>query len=210
MNGHRPARGNPSREQNPAYGLLQPIIIAMTDNSVWKYALQNLEQRFAALPGASVLRLNRLFDDYCSAKAVMDRITRAAGSGPLCHDCGGQCCLNGKYRINGLDALVMIASGTPVPDPDFSRKPLCPYGHENGCSMEPRFRPASCVQFICEPLAALLPIAAETSLAHEERSLRELISRSESLSGLPLGLPLLLWGEQQLRGVPEPPGADII
>lgn len=133
---------------------------------------------------------------YASLKAGMLAVTLAAGSDATCRICSGQCCHNGKYRLSGLDLLMHHAVGHTLPMPDFRRKPDCPYGTPDGCSMAPAMRPLDCVVFICSALDTRLDEQGRSALTTAERELRQIVARSEELLSLRLGKPLLLLAEQ--------------
>jgi hypothetical protein len=205
MNDHRPVRGNPIREQNPAYGLLQPKFLRerpMNDREAWDRGVRFMEELHDRLPRDLRQQLGAVLADYRRCKGEMLALTLAAGSAGICRDCGGQCCLNGKYRFSGLDLLALLEQKAPVPTPDFTRKPLCPYGDAGGCRMEALFRPLDCVLFICEAIAFRLEEPAAHAVARLEQELRQGVRRAEALLGKRLGQPLLL-------AAGHPGGADM-
>ncbi|MFA7403140.1 MAG: hypothetical protein WC007_04045, partial [Pelobacteraceae bacterium] len=109
-----------------------------------------------------------------------------------CRECGGQCCLNGKYRLNVFDALARVVAEIPT-SADFFQKPVCPYGTDAGCTMEPGLRPADCIIFICDAIDQRLSQQIRLILSAREQELREIIREVSCLTGEPLGTPLLLW-----------------
>lgn len=144
------------------------------------------------LPRHTRGQLGELLAGYRRHKGEMLALT--AGSSALCRDCGGQCCLNGKYRFSGLDLLALLDQQAQLPTPDFGQKPLCPYGDAGGCRMEPAFRPLDCVLFICGALEGLLDETAANELALLEQELRRSVQQAETVLGRQLGRPLLLLG----------------
>ena len=197
MNDHCPGRGNPTREQNPAYGLLQPILqrtkqVYVDDQQLWNVGTVRLKVLLAELPGAAALQLREQFTRYRQTKESYAAAVATVDAAAVCRECEGQCCLNGKYRINVLDALARVAAEIPT-TADFSQKPLCPYGTTAGCTMEPGLRPADCVLFICDAIEQKLSPQAQLTLAVQERGLRECITAASRLIGEQLGTPLLLW-----------------
>jgi hypothetical protein len=211
MNDHRPGRGNPTREQDPAYGLLQPIFTAkqkqqdriqVDDQQLWHLNTARIKGLLAALPAGTGLVLTELLNRYRQAKEALAAVVAKVDAASECHRCGGQCCLNGKYRINIFDALAHTAAETAL-SADFSQKPLCPYGTVAGCTMEPGLRPADCVMFICDAIDRKLSPQARLILAAGEEDLRDCIQKASALTGEPLGSPLLLWGGKSDKTKPK-------
>jgi hypothetical protein len=162
----------------------------MNDQEAWERGVRLMENIHGRLPHHTREQLGELLDGYRRHKGEM--LTLTAGSYALCRDCGGQCCLNGKYRFSGLDLLALLDQKVPLPAPDFGQKPLCPYGDAGGCRMEPVVRPLDCVLFICGALEGLLDETAANALALLEQELRRRVQQAENLLGQPLGRPLLL------------------
>jgi hypothetical protein len=165
----------------------------MNDQEAWQRGVRFMETIHGRLSRHARQQLGELLDSYRRLKGEM--LTLTAGSSALCRDCGGQCCLNGKYRFSGLDLLALLDQQAPLPVPDFVQKPLCPYGDAGGCGMEPPFRPLDCVLFICGGIEELLSGTAANALALLERELRRCVRQAETLLGQPLGRPLLLLAE---------------
>jgi len=198
MNDHRPARGNPIREQNPAYGLLQPKFsrkMSMSDQKVWGRGVRLMEDLHGRMSRHARQEFGDLLSDYRRHKGEMLALTLTADSDATCRSCGGQCCQNGKYRFSGLDLLALLDQRMPLPSPDFTRKPSCPYGNAGGCIMEPPFRPLDCVLFICTAVEGRLEDTAKNALTLLEQKLRRSVKQVESLLERPLGKPLLLLAE---------------
>ncbi|MDR3579165.1 MAG: hypothetical protein P4L44_04275 [Oryzomonas sp.] len=165
----------------------------MNDQEAWQRGVRFMEKIHGRLPRHARRQLGELLDSYRRHKG--DMLTLTAGSDAVCRDCGGQCCLNGKYRFNGLDLLALFDQQAPLPVPDFAQKPLCPYGDACGCGMEPPFRPLDCVLFICGAIEELLSETAANALALLEQELRRCVQQAETLLEQPLGRPLLLMAE---------------
>lgn len=92
--------------------------------------------------------------------------------------------------------MARIAMGKPTAA-DFTQKPVCPYGTDSGCLMEPGLRPADCVLFICDTIYLKLSPQAELLLAEQELLLRGYIRDASRLTGETMGTPLLLWAAKQ-------------
>ena len=173
------------------------MIDSMDDKTAWERGLTFLQAAYSALENAVQADIRQLVDAYARTKQAAERLTAGAGGEALCRECAGQCCMNGKYRISGTDALAIVVAGNRAGViPDFGQKPYCPYSTPAGCCFEPSFRPASCIQFICPALDELLSTPARDELAGYESKLALLVQQLEQASGLKLALPLLLLAEQ--------------
>ncbi len=166
----------------------------MDDQQVWKLGIVRLTSLLAELSSAAMLELVSLLERYRKSKEALAAVVAEVDAANICQECAGQCCLNGKYRINILDALSGIVAEIAT-SADFSRKPVCPYGSHDGCTMEPGLRPADCIMFICDDIDRKLSPQAGALLAAEEQVLRECIRTASRLIGEPLGTPLLIWAE---------------
>jgi hypothetical protein len=164
------------------------------DLQLWHLGIERIDTLFAALPDGDKLRLTELLARYRMAKEALAAVVAEVDAASLCSECGGQCCLNGKYRINVLDALSRIAAQITT-SADFTRKPGCPYGTETGCAMESGLRPADCVVFICDAIDRKLSPQARSIVALQELDVRECLNEASRLTGEKLGTPLLLWVE---------------
>ena len=164
----------------------------MDDKHLWNLGTVRLTCLLADLPAGTMLEFAPLLARYRTAKEAFASVVADVDAAVVCRECAGQCCQNGKYRINVLDALARIVAEIPT-SADFSQKPLCPYGSHAGCTMEPAWRPADCIMFICDDIDQRLPPEASAILAAEEQVLRECIRISSCLTGEPLGTPLLIW-----------------
>lgn len=210
MNDHCPGRGDPTREQNPAYGLLQPIKkqyqvfktgsagqVYVDDQKLWHLGTTRIESLLADLPVGVGESMTTLLTRYHQAKEALDEVVAEVDAASVCCECSGQCCMNGKYRMNIFDAMARIAEQIPT-SADFSQKPVCPYGTEAGCTMEPGLRPADCVLFVCDEIDQRLSPKARLLFSAQERLLRECISEASILTGEPMGTPLLLWAGKHI------------
>lgn len=205
MNGHCPGRGNPTREQNPAYELLQPIVPTrpkvqgfdnVDDQQLWHLGLSRLKALYSGFTRETELGFAVLLTRYCQTKEALAEVIAEIDASSVCHQCGGQCCLNGKYRINVFDSLALFARKS-IPSVNFIQRPVCPYGSQDGCSMEAGLRPADCILFICDAINEKLSPQSRMILASGEQDLRECIEQASRLTGVRLRTPLLLWAEEQ-------------
>ncbi|MDD5285822.1 MAG: hypothetical protein PHD54_08180 [Desulfuromonadaceae bacterium] len=167
----------------------------MEDQQLWQDGVRLLERLFNDIHPAKKHQLTELLADYRRVKGSLAAIALGVDSDTTCSDCQGQCCLNGKYRMNLLDVLSHSADGKTVL-PDFLQRPLCPYGTRLGCTMEPGFRPADCITFICDAIDMRLPISARNDLNVYENAIRECQQKASRLLGLPITTPILLWAEK--------------
>ena len=168
----------------------------MDDQQLWDRSFRRLKALYSALPQEAKSGLSELLVRYCQTKEALAAVTAGINASSVCRQCGGQCCLNGKYRINVFDTLGFITREI-LPSVNFTQKPLCPYGSHDGCSMEPCLRPADCILFICDALDEKTSPDSRAILAAGEQGLRNCTLQASRLTGEPLGTPLLLWAEKQ-------------
>ena len=168
----------------------------MDDQLLWNFGFTRLKTLHSGFSGETELALALLLTRYCQTKEALAAVIAAIDASSVCHQCGGQCCQNGKYRINVFDSLALVARNI-IPSINFSQKPVCPYGSHDGCSMEPGLRPADCILFICDAIDGRLSPQSRTILAAGEQDLRECIEQASRLTGERLRTPLLLWAEEQ-------------
>jgi hypothetical protein len=168
----------------------------VNDQQLWNLGTARLECLLTKFTADEMLTLTQLLARYQKAKEAFAEVVAEVDAAYACRECSGQCCQNGKYRITVFDALARIAAAIPT-TADFSQKPLCPYGTDAGCAMEPGLRPADCVVFICEDIDRKLSRQSRLHLAAEEQNLRECIRTASRLAGEQLGTPLLLWAAKQ-------------
>lgn len=167
----------------------------MDDQQLWQHGLRFLNTLLNDMPHDKKIQLSELLGDYREAKESQAAITLAIDSKTACSNCAGQCCLNGKYRMNVIDALSCSTADISVL-PDFLQKPLCPYGNALGCKLEPGFRPADCILFICDTLDRRLSNYTRTDLSRCENAIRECFHKASQLLDVPVTTPLLLWAEK--------------
>lgn len=169
----------------------------MDDQQLWHSGMARLGELLAALPQETQRMVSLLLDEYGQLKEAIARITSEVDAAALCRQCAGQCCMNGKYRFNVLDACSCVAAGISVAA-SFAQKPLCPYGADTGCLLEARYRPLDCILFVCDDIDQALTSHARQHLDVEEQRLRSCLAELAQLLGEPLATPLLLW-EQAKR-----------
>jgi hypothetical protein len=167
----------------------------VNDQKTWNLGLRSVEKLMSELSPSNRLQLRELLAVYRREKEQMAAVIHRIDAGAICGDCAGQCCLNGKYRMNVLDAVSQFDTGTTV-TPDFQQKPLCPYGTERGCLMKPDLRPVDCIQFICDSIDGLLQDAEKSVLLTREKNLQDCLRSTSRLLGIAADTPLLLWAEK--------------
>ncbi len=162
------------------------------DQQIWHSGNDLLKALLVGLPADALLSLTPLLNRYSQTKEALAAGVAGVDAASVCRECKGQCCQNGKYRINVLDTLACVAAHFPL-SADFTQKPVCPYGSDAGCSLQPGLRPADCVLFVCDAIDRRLAPQMHVILAELEQQLRECIHDASYLTGEPMGTPLLLW-----------------
>ena len=169
----------------------------MDDHQLWNVGFIRLKALYAGFSLETELDCTALLARYRQSKEALAAVIAEIDAACDCRQCGGQCCLNGKYRINVFDSLAFVAR-QDIPPAHFARKPVCPYGGLDGCSMGPGLRPADCILFICDTLDEKLSPDSRMILAAGEQELRECLEQASRLIGEQLKTPLLLWAEKQI------------
>lgn len=170
----------------------------MSDQQLWNLGIFYAKALLADLPAETAQALAHLQGRYQNLKEAAATAIAEVEAAADCRECGGQCCLNGKYRANVFDTFAWLSSDVPV-TADFQKKPLCPYGTADGCTMTPGLRPSDCILFICDAIDQKLSQQARLTLTKTEQELRECLRIASSLTGVQLGTPLLLWADKQLQ-----------
>ena len=169
----------------------------MDDQQLWNFGFMRLKALYAGFSLETELGCTALLTRYCQLKEALADVIAEIDAASVCRQCGGQCCLNGKYRINVFDSLACVVRQN-IPPAHFAQKPVCPYGSLEGCGMEPGLRPADCILFICHALDEKLSPDSRMILAAGEQELRKCIDQASRLIGEQLKTPLLLWAEKQI------------
>ncbi|MDD2853703.1 MAG: hypothetical protein PHY09_17595 [Desulfuromonadaceae bacterium] len=167
----------------------------MDDQQRWCLGIARLRVWCANISEVDNIALTHLLASYKTAKDALAAVT-SDGAVAVCRECGGQCCQNGKYRMNVSDALACISFGA-VPAADFAQKPLCPYGSTTGCSMAAGMRPADCITFICDCIDRLVSPQDRVRIGEWEQLIRDCIDDISRVTGLPVATPLLLWASRE-------------
>lgn len=164
------------------------------DEQIWQRVVAATSGSYAALPAETRDGLDGLIRGVMILKRELSELALAAGSGAVCRSCGGRCCLNGKYHVTVLDLLAYHSAGVDPVLPDFGKRPLCPYGDEQGCMMAAPFRSMTCLIFNCELVEKRMGANEKQRFADTERSLRRTVEQAEKLLGFRAGRALLLSG----------------
>ena len=164
----------------------------MDDLEKWRIALQECRDFYCGLPDSIRVALDQLTRQFRLLKEELLGLSLQAGGLAACQECGGLCCLYGKYHLTLLDQLACFSAGFEPKQPDFSKHPACPYGGDQGCLMSGEFRPFTCVIFNCESIEAAMTIAVKGRFAECELELRNLIAGADQLLGIRSNRPLLL------------------
>lgn len=104
-------------------------------------------------------------------KQNIHRYAEVLDGSAICAECGGQCCATGKHHFTVVDLLVFLAGEKPVVAPRFSSG-WCPFLGDDGCIIEPEFRPYNCVTFNCDRIDCLLQPFEREAFMDTERKLR--------------------------------------
>ncbi|MBK5274296.1 MAG: hypothetical protein JJE30_04515 [Desulfuromonadales bacterium] len=164
----------------------------MNDQDAWDQATAISGTAYDSLPHDTTAELDDLIDEIMQLKQKLVELVTCAGSSEICRNCGGECCLLGKYHVSVLDMLAYLKTGADAVIPDFSPGPACPYSGESGCLMPPGYRPVTCVIFNCQMIEDRLTAAERETLQRYENRLRQAVARTGRICGTRLDRPLLL------------------
>jgi hypothetical protein len=164
----------------------------VNDYTKWEQAVTAASEWYSNLPAAIRSELDGLLEEIMQIKEQLVAQVTSSGSSAVCRECGGQCCLLGKYHVSVLDILAYRKTGFEPVRPDFSSSPSCPYSDASGCLMPPRYRPVTCVIFNCQQIEDRLSAAELDSLHERERRLRVTVARAGRVHESRTDRPLLL------------------
>jgi len=152
----------------------------MTDREKWDRGVAALREGYATLSPLLKARLKKSAAAIKSCKQALRLIGEGVRAAEICGECRGECCARGKNHVSSIDLLVYLNDGRKIFTPCFEQG-ICPYLGENGCLMEPEYRPYNCITFICERVEGVLgPLEKERACA-VERDLRALYKGVEQL-----------------------------
>jgi hypothetical protein len=162
------------------------------DRQIWRRAKEAAEANYDRLSPATRERLDCLLEQIMGLKEELFQLSSAAGSARICRECGGLCCLNGKYHVSVLDLVAYRSAGVAPLVPDFDKAPLCPYGGAEGCFMPPRFRSLTCLVFNCELVEDRMGPCSRERFSVCERELRGAVAMADDLLACRAGRALML------------------
>jgi hypothetical protein len=152
----------------------------MTDREKWEMGVAAVREDFAAHSLSVRGLINNCVAAIKSCKESLHLIGSGVAAGEICASCGGECCKSGKNHVRAVDIVVYLNDGKEIFTPSFERE-ICPYLDENGCLMEPEYRPFNCVTFICEQVEGLLEVVEKERFNDVERRLRVLYGEMEQI-----------------------------
>lgn len=168
----------------------------MNNPELWLHGIEKCRQFYDALPTPVKPECNRLLEEIMRCKSELMALVSATGSSERCGQCGGKCCLYGKYHVTLIEVLAYLHTGTTILAPNFSNHPYCPYSNSSGCLMDEKMRPTTCVIFNCEKLENAFDADIKTALERLETELRHAISRFNAVIGAKMDRPMLLWSTE--------------
>jgi hypothetical protein len=166
--------------------------VHVNDQAAWEQAVTAASKWYSNLPAAVRSELDGLLEEIMQLKEQLVGQVISSGSSAVCRDCGGECCLLGRYHVSVLDILAYRKTGLEPVRPDFSNSPACPYSDASGCLMPPRYRPVTCVIFNCQQIENQLSATELDSLHEHERRLRFTVGRAGRMHDTRTDRPLLL------------------
>lgn len=171
----------------------------MTDQEMWERAVAVAGGEYEHLSDPLKKQVLVIGESIRQVKREIYALAGGAAIIKTCVACGGLCCEKGKYHFSVIDLLMYLSSGKELFIPSFRETP-CPFLGEEGCLMDPAYRPFTCITFHCERLEDLLSPADLERIHHLERSLRKLCQKLETLFGGRLMQGLLLSCARYLHG----------
>ncbi|NVN90894.1 MAG: hypothetical protein HXX11_09845 [Desulfuromonadales bacterium] len=166
----------------------------MDDQTIWNRVVATADASYDRLSATARSRLDEHLSRIMQLKQDLYECSQAAGSSQICRECGGTCCLNGKFHVSVLDLLVYRSARVEPVVPHFENSPLCPYGGTAGCLMPPRFRSMTCLVFNCELVENRMDDREKERFAAGEHALRKAILGAEELLEYRAGRAVLLSG----------------
>lgn len=138
----------------------------------WDEGVREVSRAFSLLGKPDLPRLGALCSRLASLKSALHALTRRVDPASHCTDCGGACCVAGKYHFTRADLLVYLKTDEPLFVPRFDNG-LCPYLGPGACLMAPPFRPFTCITFNCELIEDRLAAEEVSRFYGLERELRD-------------------------------------
>jgi len=169
----------------------------MTDQEKWNSAVAAVSTEFADLPLEAKNRLSPMLQAVRELKQDIHRYAEVLDASAICAACGGQCCATGKHHFTVVDLLMYLVEEKPVVAPCFSSGG-CPFLGDEGCMMEPGFRPYNCVTFNCDRIDSLLQPFEREAFMDTERKLRSSYRAMEEFFGNTFMQGLIITCERDL------------
>ena len=154
--------------------------IALNVEKKWQSGVRRVTDVFRRLTGAEAESLRSLCSMLMEQKESLQTLVAGVDAAIRCAECGGECCVKGRYHFTAVDLLVYLSTGLPLFEPLFENG-LCPYLGQCGCLMEPAYRPFNCITFNCERIEDLLSPEEIARFYRLERELRESYAKIRSL-----------------------------
>jgi hypothetical protein len=164
----------------------------VNDQNIWHRVVEDVDVMYDRLAADTRARLDAHLIHVMQLKQELFELSHAAGSSHVCKECGGACCLNGKYHVSVLDLLAYRSAKVEPVVPDFGNSPLCPYGGPDGCLMPPRFRSMTCLVFNCELIESRMGDREKERFEMLEHALRTAIHGAEDMLKFRAGRAALL------------------
>lgn len=164
----------------------------MDDQKIWNRVVATVDASYDRLSDVCRARLDQQLLRIMQLKQDLYDWSQAVGSAEICRECGGACCLNGKFHVSLLDLLAYRSAKAEPVVPHFGDSPLCPYGGPDGCFMPPRFRSMTCLVFNCELVEQRMTGDEKKRFAEGEHALRKAILKAEEILEYRAGRAALL------------------
>lgn len=171
----------------------------LADLGMWDDAVTAVRIEYTDLSASTKRELKRVVGMIQREKMEISSLMENADVAGICARCAGECCKSGKYHFTVIDLLVFLDSETDLFRPVF-KEARCPFLGRDGCLMEPRVRPFTCITFFCERVESLLTRSETARLRVVEESLRRLYAEVEQLFGKRLMQGLLMNYERLIEG----------
>ena len=152
----------------------------MSFEKQWQDGVRDVSGALELLSRPALQKLRELCSLMLEQKRGLQALSVRVDPAAHCADCGGACCVAGKYHFTSVDLLVYLVTGQPVFAPLFGNG-LCPYLGAAGCLMEPSYRPFNCITFNCELIEDLLSAEEVSGFYRLERELRHNYGEIRSL-----------------------------
>jgi hypothetical protein len=155
----------------------------MGDEELWQQAVAQTTRKFSLFDPQMRQNCCSILETVVHLKEQLCRFAEGVGGADICSQCGGACCVRGKYHFTIADLLVFLCRQIPLPLPEFSRFPDCPWLREAGCQLPAGLRPFTCVVFNCELIEDRMTEERLETFYQLERQLRDCYADLGTLMG---------------------------